>query len=250
MSPTGRPALPLLVAVLVISLLGCSSDDDGAGDEPVTAEAVLTDAAAAMVDVETAAFTLEQAGAPIPIDEAGQLLFQAADARVARPSSADAVVTVEALGFTTEVGAIAIDGTVWFTNPLTGDWTEAPAGFSFDPAALFDPEQGFAGLFTEVATTARLVDEAEAVAGDDPADGGPWHRIEATVPAERVEVLTSGLVGAETTVRAWIDTGSDRLAQLRFELPVGSQVSSWLMVVTEYDLDVDISPPELAGTGS
>lgn len=242
MFPTRRPRLLAILVVLLVAVSGCSSDD-GAADTAVTAEQVLIDAAAAMSEVETAAFTLEQTGAPVPIDEEGQLLFQAADGRIARPSSAQALVTVEALGFTTEVGAIAIDGTAWFTNPLTGDWTEAPPSFTFDPAILLDPENGFAGLLTEVATTATLVEPTDAASADDPDGDGSWHRIETIVSAERVEVLTSGLIGAETTVNAWIDTDSNRLAQLRFELPIGNEISNWLMVITEYDIDVDISPP-------
>ncbi len=242
-SPT-RLALALLAAVVLAG--ACSSDDDGGdGVAPLTAESVLTDAAAAMGSVETAAFELSQEGAPVPIDDAGQLLFLAADGRIARPSSADAVLTVDALGFTTEVGAIAIDGTVWFTNPLTGDWTEAPDTFTFDPAVLFDPDEGFAGLLTEVSPTATLVDEEAESDGEDGPDGdGPWRRVEATVSAERVEVLTGGLIGEATTVDAWIDAETDRLSLLRFELPIGDAVSSWRMSISDYGLEVDITPPE------
>ncbi len=240
------------VAVLVLGLAlgaaGCSSGDDegGADDAPLTVDGVLAASAAAMADVETAAFVLEQEGAAVPIDESGQLLFRAADGRVARPASAEAVVTVDALGFTTEVGAIAIDGDIWFTNPLSGEWLEAPDSFTFDPAALFDPEDGFAGILAEVVPNAELlgtVDEATEDGG--PEGDGPWHRVEATVSAERVEVLTGGLLAAETTIDAWIDTDTDRLSLVRFELPIGDEISAWRMVITDYDFEIDIAPPEL-----
>ena len=247
---TNRSLLGVL-GICWLVLVACAGDGDGVGDTERTAEQVFRDASESMAGVETAAFVLEQVGAPIPIDEQGQLLFQSADGRIARPSSAEAVVTVEALGFTTEVGAIAIDGVVWFTNPLTGDWTEAPAGFSFDPAALFDPDEGFAGLLAEAAPSARFVDEADQDPDDDPEErDDPFHRIEAAVSAERVEVLTSGLIGVETTIDTWIDMESSRLVQVRFELPIGDQMSEWRMVITDYELEVDITPPELADTGS
>lgn len=235
-----------------LMLLACSDGDEGSAGTDRTAEAIFLDAAASMSDIETAAFTLEQVGAPIPIDEQGQLLFQAADGRIALPSSADAVVTVEALGFTTEVGAIAIDGTIWFTNPLSGEWTEAPTGFSFDPATLFDPEQGFAGLLEETAASARFVEEADQDPADDPTErDDPFYRIEADVSAERVEVLTSGLLGADATVDTWIDTQSNRLVQVRFEIPINGETSEWRLFVTDYNNgDIEISPPELPDTGS
>jgi hypothetical protein len=245
----------LLLALLAIA--ACSSGgDEGPSDGPVTAEQVLVDAAAAMVEVETAAFTLEQTGAEVAIDAEGQLRFLEARGRIARPASADAVVTVDALGFTTEVGAIAIDGTVWFTNPLTGDWIEAPEAFTFDPAALFDPDDGLAGLLAEAAPTAELVEADEPVATGDgelpsgPEGAGPWHRVRATVSAERVETLTGGLVAEATVVDAWIDQATDRLAELRFEIPIGATVSDWRLALTDYDIEVEINPPEQVEAGS
>ncbi len=246
-----RSWLAVLASCLLL-LAGCSDGDDAASETEQTAQEIFDGAAVAMADIETASFVLEQVGAPVAIDEQGQLLFQAATGRIARPSSADAIVTVEALGFTTEVGAIAIDGMVWFTNPLTGDWTEAPAGFAFDPAALFDPEEGFAGLLAEAASTARFVPDGEQDPADDPQErDDPFHRIEADISAERVEVLTSGLIGAATTIDTWIDTESGRLVQVRFEVPIGEEISDWRMFFTDYNgADVIITPPELADTGS
>lgn len=241
-----------LLAGCLLLLAACSGGDEAVSEGERTAEEIFTDAAVSMADIETAEFVLEQVGAPVPIDEQGQLLFQAATGRIARPSSADAIVTVEALGFTTEVGAIAIDGTVWFTNPLSGDWTEAPAGFSFDPAALFDPDEGFTGLLAEAAPTARFVPEAEQDRADDPTErDGPFHRIQADISAERVEVLTSGLIEAATTVDTWIDPESSRLVQVRFEVPIGDEISDWRMFFSDFDgADEVIAPPELADTGS
>lgn len=255
--------LALLTLALPGTLAACSpgSDETGAepAAEPLTAQSVLAEAAANMTGVQTAAFTLEQTGAGVAIDDEGQLRFLAARGRVARPSSADAVVTVEALGFTTEVGAVAIDGNFWFTNPLTGDWTEAPDSFSFDPAALFDPDDGLAALLTEATATAELVEAGEpTITGGEgpeawptePEGDGPWHRVRATVSAERVQTLTSGLLADPTTVDAWIEQSTDRLTELRFEVEVGGETSQWRMTVTGYDIEVDITPPEQVASDS
>lgn len=252
-SPCGRHRywLALLAAFLLLAA-GCSDGDDAGAEAEQTAEEIFDRAAASMADIETASFVLEQVGAPVAIDEQGQLLFQAANGRIARPASADAIVTVEALGFATEVGAIAIDGVVWFTNPLTGDWIEAPAGFAFDPAALFDPEEGFAGLLAEAASTARFVPEEEQDPDDDPRErNDPFHRIRADISAERVEVLTSGLIEAATTIDTWIDMESGRLVQVRFQVPIGDDLSDWRMFFSDYNgADVIIAPPELVDADS
>jgi hypothetical protein len=77
------------------------------------------------------------------------------------------------------------------------------------------------------------------------------HRIQADVSAERVEVLTSGLLSAATTVDTWIDMESNRLVQVRFELPIDGETSQWRLFVTDYNSgDIEINPPELPGAGS
>lgn len=248
-----RSTLPwrllLLLAATVLGLAACSSDDDTADDaEPeveATAAETLTASAAAMREVESAAFTLSQTGAIVAIDEAGQLEFRSAEGQIVRPASAQAVVSVEALGFTTEVGAIAIDGTVWFTNPLTGSWSVAPPSFTFDPTVLLDPDQGLAGLLAEVAPTAESVGNAASYGGAvGPDEDGPFRVIRATVSGERVATLTGGLVAAETDVDVFVDTETDRVAHLSFELPIDERTSSWQLSITDYDVEVDISPPE------
>lgn len=255
-SPSPRPhpltASAALAALAVLALVAgaCSSDDAASDDTERTAEEIVTDAAAAMTEVETAAFTLSQTGAEVPIDESGQLRFLAAEGRIARPASADAVVTVDALGFTTEIGAIAIDGVVWFTNPLTGEWAEAPAAFTFDPATLLDPDDGLPGLLAEAAATAELVDPADGPGEDDgPVGDGPWDRVRVTVDADRVRVLTGGLLSDPTTVDLWVDRSTDRVAELRFVVATGDGDSDWRMAITDYDIEVDIAPPEPADGG-
>lgn len=235
----------LVVAVVLVGACGSSSDSgDDAAQEPAV-DQILIDAGGAMSTVESASFMIEQTGARVFIDEAEQLGFQSADGRFARPASSEAVVTVDALGFTTEVGAIAVDGDLWFTNPLSGEWTEAPASFTFDTATLFEPERGFPALLAEAAASAELIADSPRETGR----GHEEHHIRAAVAAERVSVLTGGLVAEETDVDLWIDDISNRIVELRFELLIDDAVSSWRMTISDYDDEVTIAPPELGATG-
>jgi len=203
-----------------------------------------------MSNVESASFTIEQSGATVFIDE-DQFAFQMADGRFASPSSAEAVITVDALGFTTQVGAIAIDEDLWFTNPLTGEWTEAPESFTFDLAAVFDREEGFPALLREATGASELIDDSQASANEDQnedGDDGRFH-LRTTVAASRVAVLTSRLVAEESEVDLWIDGDSKRVVEVQFDIEIDEAVSSWRMTVGDYDAEVTISPPELGSEG-
>jgi lipoprotein LprG len=237
----------VVVAVTAAGTLGACSSPSGEGDtDDRSVDQLLADAAVAMAEVESAAFTIEQSGEAIFIDDANQLAFRSADGRFARPASAEALIAVEALGFRTEIGAVAIDGDVWLTDPLSGAWAEAPASFTFDPSTLFDPEVGLPALLAESAATAERVDDG---AGEDPAGGDDRHHLRTTVAAERVSVLTGGLVTERTDVDLWIDPLTSRLTEVRFDLPVDGGVSSWEMTLSDYDAEVVIDPPQLGTTG-
>lgn len=249
-------ATTMLACAVVCALAGCtaSSDSDGEGVEELTAEQVVADAAAAMSTVESASFTIEQAGATVFIDDDEQFAFQAADGRFAAPRSSEAILTVQALGFVTEVGAIAIDGQLWLTNPLTGEWAEAPENFAFDPAQLFDADTGIPAVLREASATAELVDEpADPSTGESSDEADPdrqdVHHVRTSVTAERVAVLTGGLVDEESDVDLWIDAASDRVVEASFAVVVDGAVSDWRMTVSDYDEEVTIDPPELNAGG-
>jgi len=247
-----------LAAITIVSGACSSTADDDRAERGQ--EEILTDTAAAMANVESATFTIEQTGAVVFIDDAGQLAFKAADGRFAGPASSEALVTIDALGFTTQVGAVVIDGEMWISDPLTGDWTEAPDNVTFDPAALFD-DDGFPALLTEAAASesTELVDgdvepaddtedaETEEADGDDNSQNR--HHLRTDVAAARVAALTGGLVAEGSEVDLWIDADTDRVVELRFEVDINEEVSSWRMTIGDYDADVMITPPELGSSG-
>ncbi|MDH3683241.1 MAG: LppX_LprAFG lipoprotein, partial [Acidimicrobiia bacterium] len=133
------------------------------------------------------------------------------------------------------------------TNPLTGDWTEAPDSFTFDPATLFDADQGIPALLTEATGSAELIEDAASA--DDVPDAAQHYRLRTTVAAQRVAVLTGGLVTEESEVDLWIDIETSRVVEARFDLSIDGAESSWRMTISDYDAEVTIVPPELAAAG-
>ena len=101
---------------------------------PPEPEPVLEAAAEAMGSVESVRFMLERSGAPIYIDPLDTLRFESTEGQYSAPSSANAVVTLAVGSVNAQIGAIAIEGTTWLTNPITGEWEDAPEGYVFDPA--------------------------------------------------------------------------------------------------------------------
>lgn len=228
-----------LVALVVLALAAaCTSGDDTAGEDEaeLTAQEILDETATAMADISSVGFVITQEGAEVPIDDGGLVIFVSADGRFAAPGSADAIVAVEALGAATEIGAVAIDGTVWITNPLTGKWEEAPAAFTFDPAQIFAAEVGLPALLSD-GITDPVPDSPT------PTDGS--YTVTGDVDPQRIVDLTGGLVNDVTDTEILIDAESFLIDSLSFSVDVDGSVSSWNLVMSDYGADVTIEPPEL-----
>ncbi len=245
-----RTWLRRLGLALVLPLVAAACTDDGSSGaeapatsitEPdvLTAEAVTTSSSEAMGAIDSVAFVIDQQGAEVYLDEGQLVQFVRAEGRYGAPSSADALVTVTLLGAQAEVGAIAIDGEVWITNPLTGAWESAGSSFAFDPALIFSSTVGLGALIGD-----GLVDPELAQVEPD-ADG--HFVITAGVDPARVEDLTSGLVSDVSDVDLRIDADTWLVDEVSFLVVTeeGAPPSSWRMVLTDYDADVDISPPDM-----
>ncbi len=237
MAMTRLRVLPGLLALMLAIACSGSSDGDAAGEESMDVDGVRAMAAAAMADVDSALFTIGLEGADVYIDDADLIQFRSAEGRYAAPGSADAVVSVVALGLATEVGAVAIDGDVWITNPLTGSWEAAPDSLAFDPATIFDAEIGLAGLIADGLSDAVL-------ASPEPDAEGRWH-ISAGVDPARVSTLTAGLVHHVDNVDLWFDEATGRLTDVTFDVGTGEGGTSWRLTLFDYGTDVTVEQPEL-----
>ncbi len=229
----------LLVGLLLVLLAGaCSSGSSGDDDvQTLDIDGVLSLAAGAMSDVDTVLFTIELEGADVFIDDDGLIGFRMAEGRYAAPSSADAVVAVNALGLATEVGAIAIDGEVWITNPLTGDWEPAPAALTFDPALLFDAEVGFSALLADGLINPELVTPEP--------DADQRYHVTADVDPVRVAALTGDLVDDVDNVDLWVDANTGLLTEVTFDVGIDAGGTSWRLLLTDYGSTVTITKPDL-----
>lgn len=234
-------ALLFALSVLVAACSSSNGAEDPAEAE-YTVESVRSETAAAMAEIESVAFTVTRDGAEVAIDEAGLVVFESADARFAAPASTEAVVSVTLLGNLVELGAVSIDGTLWLTDPLTGDWQDATGTIAFDPSKIFSPSQGISHILATELTNVSL-------ASNDP-DADGLLLLQGTVPAIDVDTLTSGLVSAEAQADVLIDADTFVVRRIMFDTPLDedageASIASWLVELSDYNADVTIEAPDL-----
>jgi len=236
-----RWSMMAMAVVLVTVAAACSSTEATTSTAPPTATELLEVSAATMGSVDTVQFSIARGGEPVYIDTQGFLEFVSATGRFAAPGAAEALVTVSALGLSTEVGAVVIEGDTWLTNPITGNWEPTPPGYTFDPATLFDPQIGFRAMLREGIPTVEDL-------GEEIVDETTLRHVRFTASGERVEVVTAGMVrGADVTIDAWIEPTSGELRRVQFPTTIGATPTEWDLTFFDYGADITITPPDLEG---
>ncbi len=229
------------VAVVAAALVGCGSGED-LGGEPMAADlAVIVPATAeGMGEVTSVRFELERSGAPVYIDQFGELQVDEVRGRVRVPDAADALLVVTVSGdLSTKLGAVAIDGDVWLSNPVTGDFEPLPGSYDLDPTLFFDPQGGWRPLI-EGLTDVTLV-------GMDDRDGQRYH-LRGTAPAERIESVTARLVrDQEVVMDLWIHPVTGLVTAAEFDTELDGAISSWELRLTDYGAEFEIVPPAVDG---
>lgn len=228
----------LLLTALIVALTIAACSDEA---EPTDPDAVIALSIDRMGQVESVRFFLERTGTAVYIDDAGLLEFSSAEGRFSAPESTDALLTVRALGIPTQVGAVQIGSETWMTNPLTGSWEDAPDDFTFDVAALFDPDSGWSSLLAGGFTNVHFLAEEEL-------DGEMLNHFRVTAPADRIEQVTAGMVrGQAVDGDLWIDSPTGEIRELSFNTDMPDGVTTWRLRMTEYGAEVEIDPPDLDG---
>lgn len=210
--------------------------DEAASGEP-DADEILENAAERAEELETAKFELNGTGT-LDVDEVGEVSLSEAEGAVERPDRAQIDVQVDADAAEIPLSVVSIDDQVYFTDVFTGEWQEAPDEFQFDPAVIFDEDQGIPALI-------RTVEEAE-VLGSEEIDGRQAYQVYGIVDQETIESGTSGIFQPEDDVdfNVWIDEETWDVLQVRAEDPTEETDSVWEMRIFEHDEPVEIEDPQ------
>ena len=228
------------LAALLASACGASVVDlvDNAAAGPrLTADAdlLIETSSAAMADVTSVEFTLARSGAPVYVDEFESLELKDLKGQFVVPTRAQALLTIEVNGsLTTQLGAIAIDDTVWMSNPVTGNFEPLPVGIDLDPSKFFDPTGGWQPLL------ANLGDVELA----DGADSGPFH-LRGVARPDDVAAITVGLVqNQEVPVDLWVNPVTGLVQEAEFVTELNGEKTTWHLELSRYGDPFEITAPE------
>jgi hypothetical protein len=224
------------VALLALTLFagpvltGCSG-----GSSEESAPDLLAHAKHTLDEASSAHFVLSSEGAP----ETGTSLV-GGEGDIARPSSFDGTLKVNALGSTLDLEVVSIDGTVWAQLPFASSFSEIdPAQFGFgDPGALLDPDSGISQLLGE-ATGAKLGEERRV-------DGEVVREVTAEIPGDLVEqILTSADPSQSVQARFSIapDSGELRRAELTGPFFTAEDDATYILELSDFGADVEITAP-------
>jgi LppX_LprAFG lipoprotein len=222
-------------------LAACGGDGEPAG-EPLPAEAttILEASSTAMGDVTSVRFALERSGAAVFIDEFESIALDRLEGRFSAPDKADAVLTVTVDdSLKTELGAVAIGGAVWLSNPVTGKFEVLETGYDIDPATFFDPETGWGPLMAELTDVVLVGVENR---------GGKRYHVRGVAPAERMEIITAGLVrDQDVTIDFWLMRDTALVTAAEFSTVFEQRSTDWVFQLSKYGDDFDIEVPDLDG---
>jgi lipoprotein LprG len=171
------------------------------------------------------------------IDSFGSIALDRIVGQFSVPSSAQAVLDVRVDdSLNTQLAAIAIDDEVWLSNPITGNYETLPEGYDIDPSRFFDPTGGWRPLLQDLA-------DVELIGTED--RGGTTYHIRGTAPADRINVITAGLVDdQDVVIDFWINPVTALVEAAEFDTTIGGETVSWVLELTGYGDAFDIEPPE------
>jgi hypothetical protein len=237
-----RLLLVSLLALLLAFIAACSpfGDDDAntdLNDEEPTAESVLSQAADQWDETESLHFELEATGDSY-LDSAQTVRLLTASGDLARPESVEAEARVSVSIATVNVNIIVVGDDAYMTNLVTGAWEHAPDDFNYNPALLFNPDDGLGPIMQDI-RNAELED-SESI------EGRQAHRVTGYVSEQQIRDITAGsIVGEDIEVTIWVAEDNHEVLRLFLRSPSedAGEPTTWDLVFTDHNQDVTIEEP-------
>jgi LppX_LprAFG lipoprotein len=237
----GRTGTWLFVVVCGVLSLACGGDAEPEGDPlPADATVILDASSSAMAEVTSVRFDLRRSGADVYIDQFESLALDKIKGRFSAPGSADAVLSVTVDGsLKTDLGAVALGGEVWLSNPVTGKFEVLDTGYDIDPATFFDPEHGWGPLM-------RTLTDVVLVGVED--RGGKRYHVRGVGPAAQMEIITAGLArDQDVTIDFWLKRDTALVTAAEFSTVFDGKTTDWVIELSDYGDDFEIKMPDLDG---
>jgi hypothetical protein len=228
-------AYPVFLIVVALFVIGaCSNGDDGNGED---AEQIVENTSERFEETSSAHFTLEIDGT-IGIDEEGMLQLGDVSGEIERPANARADASVVFGGSSVSLEMIASDGDMFMRNLLTGDWERAPSDLQYDPARIFDEQEGISAIIEQL--------EDIELEGEDSAGGADaWHLTGQVETAAVRQLAGDFFEGDQLDVEIWVAQDDYRLLRVELHDTDADEPMSWELSLSQHDEPVEITPPDL-----
>jgi len=227
-----RPVL--LLAAALLSLTGCSGDDEPA-DEGPTPEEVLADAKATLDDTSGVSITLTSEGLP-----EGVTAVRRATGVGTHDPAFDGTLTVVLAGSDFDVPVVAVDGKVYAQIPLTPGWSDVdPRDYGApDPARLMSTDRGLSALLT--ATTSPK--EGGSVRGGQD-NREVLTEYSGSVPGDAVDDIIPSASGDFDAAYTVTEEGELRTARLTGVFYPDTDAMTYTISFDDYGSSPDITKP-------
>lgn len=230
----------LLPILIVIAITSCSS----ATPTPIPADQIILNAAERMTRTSGFHFSIDRTGAPAYLDAYEILSLSRLEGDYVAPDRVQATARIVAPGIVTDVSVVGIGENQWQTNPLSGKWEALSPGIGFNPALLFDSEIGLQAILETDLEALKLLenDEIETLPGQS------LFHLSGKLIGEKTFEITYGLIGPNIMdAELWIAPDTFELHRLilieNAENPENTR--TWQMDFWDFDLDLEIIPPQL-----
>ncbi|MCC7023244.1 MAG: LppX_LprAFG lipoprotein [Thermomicrobiales bacterium] len=235
------PVLLLLVALLVVGLAGCGSENEVVSTPAATPSPaeLLTMASRRLAETQSVHFTLTVEGETY-IDSGKTIKLIGAEGDLQRPDRVRTTFQAEVMGRAISLQLITIGDRSWTTNILTGEWGNAPLEFAYRPDILFSTQDGIGPVMGRVQNVTRLDDEE--IGGRDA------YHLQASVDQSVVGPLTYYTInGSPVSVDLWIDKETHDLLRARLAEPPGPErphPAVWTLDLSHHGEEISIEPPD------
>jgi len=238
-----RPLWRSVIAIIfIISLAACGNGD---GDGPsatvpdVDAVDILKKSSMKLAETESMKFTLDIDGKTM-IDDQGTMQLIGARGTLKRPGLVDVQFQLRILDAqTVSIRMITAGGGSWTTDLITGEWGPAPEEFGYDPARLFDTEDGLGPIMDKV--------DNPVLIGQENQDGSTTWHVRGTVRQDVIGPVTANAMhGDPVQLDLWIDTDTSNLLKIQLAEPDDAGIdnpATWTMTLRAHNEPVTIEPP-------
>jgi lipoprotein LprG len=184
-------------------------------------------------------FAITLTGKPVKADTSGLFTLNSVEGDLKRPDGVLAILEVTGLAGVAEIRSVSLAGKQYLTNPITRQWSCLPPGAALDPVVLFDETKGVEYLLEQELTEVSMV-------GVEDIDGKPHYHLKASLPAEPLQAISLGLLGAgPVSLEIWAEQASLRASRIVLVDTASdpAEPSTWTMVFSDYDKTVEVRAP-------